>query len=83
MTFAEALWMATAGGGLALGLPIGLLAPGYAFDAIVIDSTVANSDLMFWPELDSPDDMLQKIVHNATRHNVARVWVQGRDVTPT
>jgi guanine deaminase len=80
LTFAEALWMATTGGGLALGLPIGLLSPGYSFDAIVVDASVPDTDLMFWPGLDTPHDMLQKILNNGVRRNVTNVWVQGRQV---
>jgi guanine deaminase len=80
LTFAESLWMATTGGGLALGLPIGLLSPGYSFDAIVVDANVPDTDLMFWPDLDTPHDMLQKILHNGVRRNITNVWVQGRQV---
>ena len=80
LTFAESLWMATTGGGLALGLPIGLLSPGYSFDAIVVDANVTDTDLMFWPDLDTPHDMLQKILNNGVRRNVTNVWVQGRIV---
>ncbi len=83
ISFAEAFWMATTGGGLALGLPIGLLSPGYSFDAIVVDSDIVDTDLMIWPELDSAEDILQKILNNSVRRNVTRVWVQGRDVTAT
>ena len=78
LTFAESLWMATTAGGLALGLPIGLLSPGYSFDAIIVDANVPDADLMFWPEMDTPHDMLQKILHNGVRRNITNVWVQGR-----
>jgi guanine deaminase len=80
MTFAESLWMATTGGGLALGLPIGLLSPGYSFDAIVVDASVPDTDLIFWPDLDTPQDMLQKILNNGVQRNITNVWVQGRQV---
>ena len=80
LTFAESLWMATTGGGLALGLPIGVLSPGYTFDAIVVDANVTDTDLMYWPGLDTPHDMLQKILHNGVRRNVTNVWVQGRQI---
>ena len=72
--------MATTGGGIALGLPIGLLTPGYSFDAIVVDSLVPETDLMIWEHLDSPVDVVQKIVINTVRRNVTSVWVQGREV---
>ena len=76
--FREAFWMATTAGGLALDLKIGLIKQGYAFDAIVIDANVENSNLMLWEGLDTHEDMLQKIIYTADRHNITRVWVQGR-----
>ena len=79
--YRDAFWMATTGGGKALGLDIGLLRPGYAFDAIVIDTAVADANLLTWPELDTADDILQKIIYNAERRNIVRTWVQGRDIT--
>lgn len=78
--FAEAFWLATAGGGIALDLPIGVIAPGFAFDAMVIDTTVPDADLTLWPDLDEPEDVLQRIVYGAARANVRRVWVDGATV---
>lgn len=78
--FKEAFWMATAGGGRALNLKIGLFRAGYAFDAIVIDTSVADSNLVMWGEYDGPEDVLQKIIYNTNRNNVISVWVQGRCV---
>ncbi|WP_420632266.1 guanine deaminase [Candidatus Leptofilum sp.] len=75
INFKEAFWMATTGGGQALDLNIGLFKKGYAFDALVIDSTVTGSNLMVWEELDQ--DVLQKIIYNASRQNIRKVWVQG------
>lgn len=79
--YREAFWMATAGGGKVLGLEVGLFRPGYAFDAIVVDTSVAGSNLLTWPDYDTPHDVLQKIIYNADRRNIVRTWVQGRDVT--
>ncbi len=76
--FAEAFWLATAGGGEALDLPIGFFARGQDFDAMLIDTTVADSNLIIWEDLDSLDDVFQKIVYNAARNNIRRVWVGGR-----
>ncbi len=78
--YREAFWMATAGGGSALGMDVGLFRPGFAFDAIVVDTRIANSNLVAWDGLDTPDDILQKIIYNAGRRNISRVWVQGREV---
>jgi len=78
--YREAFWMATAGGGEALGLDVGVFRKGYAFDAIVVDARVNESNLVTWEGLDTADDILQKIIYNADRRNIARVWVQGREV---
>lgn len=75
ITFAESFWMATAGGGRALGLPIGLFDPGFKFDAVEV-RTAAN--LAWWPGFDTPEDVVQKIIHNAAPANIASVWVDGR-----
>jgi guanine deaminase len=72
---ADAFWMATAGGGEALGLPIGRFAPGFEFDAIAVDARdLAHAGL------DRPEDIFEKIVRRAGRAEIARVWVRGRTV---
>jgi guanine deaminase len=77
ITATQAFWLATAGGGVALDLPIGMFAVGYRFDAILIDANVPGSNLYIYPD-DTAGDVLQKIIYNAGRANVARVWVAGR-----
>jgi guanine deaminase len=79
ITAVQALWLATAGGGIALDLPIGVFAEGYQFDAIVVDANTPNSNLCLYPD-DRPEDVLRKIIYNAGRVNVAQVWVAGRKV---
>lgn len=77
--FATAFHLATAGGGKTLDLPIGKFEVGYHFDAMVIDTRVREGGIrMLAPS--SPEDVLQKIVHTASRANIARVWVGGRSV---
>ena len=78
--FREAFWMATAGGGEALGLKVGKFLEDYAFDAIVVDTNAPDSNLTIWEEMDTGDDILQKIIYNADRRNIKRVWVQGNPV---
>lgn len=80
VSVAEALWLATAGGGAALGLPVGRFEPGCRFDAVLVDTTRAGSPVARWPELDTVEDMAAKIVLNATRDDIAAVWVEGRCV---
>jgi guanine deaminase len=75
----EAFWLATAAGGVALDLPIGLFRAGYQFDAIVIDASGAAGGLRIDPH-DADDDMLQKIVYRAGRAEIRQVWVSGAPV---
>jgi guanine deaminase len=76
--FREAFWMATVGGAQALGLKVGEFTEGYQFDALLVDTGVRDSNLLIWDGMDKPDDILQKIIYNAGRDNIAKVWVQGR-----
>ncbi len=74
-----AFWLATAGGGIALDLPIGIFRPGYQFDAVLLDAAVAGSNL----RLDGSDTaavILEKIVYHAARTNIREVWVGNRQV---
>jgi len=75
--FREAMWLATAGGGEVLDLPIGKFTPGYLFDAILIDTQTADSNVLASGD-DAPQDMLQKIIYGAGRDNVAQVWTNGQ-----
>lgn len=76
--YREAFWMATVGGARALDLQIGQISAGYSFDAIVVDTELPESNLATWDDLDAVDDVLQKIIYNADRRNIVRVWVQGK-----
>jgi guanine deaminase len=73
----EAFWLATAGGGEALGLPIGKFVPGYRFDAFVVDLHASGSNVSWSPDLDTIEDLFQKLVLNATRSNIVMTWVNG------
>ena len=75
--FREAFWLATGGGGEALDLPVGQFRPGYRFDAILIDTSLPGSNIRLWPG-DTSEDILQKLVCNATRADISKVWVEGR-----
>jgi len=59
---------------------VGKLAVGYQFDAIVIDTRVAGSDIYIDTAEDAPEDRLQKIICNARRNNISRVWVDSNAV---
>jgi len=74
-----AFWLATAAGGIALDLPVGVFKPGFQFDALLIDPEVPGSNLRLAAD-DPPHDVLQKIIYGASRVNVREVWVAGRSV---
>jgi guanine deaminase len=74
-----AFWLATAGGGIALDLPIGLFREGYQFDALVLDARVSSSNLRIHSAA-TPAEVLQKIVYHGARANIQETWVANRRV---
>ena len=78
ISLAEAFWLATAGGGQSLGLPVGTFEPGQAFDLQVVDVKRRDSDLTGFGVFDAPADRLARILYLATPDNVRKVYVQGR-----
>jgi len=74
-----AFWLATRGGGIALDLPVGLFAPGYQFDACVLDAAAPGSNLQVADD-DPPETVLQKVIYGAARANISQVWVANRQV---
>jgi guanine deaminase len=76
---ATAFWLATAGGGVALDLPIGMFREGYQFDAMVLDGQRPESNLQLARDA-APDVVLQKIVYHASRADISEVWVANRRV---
>src|ERR1700733_13711125 len=74
-----AFWLATAGGGIALDLSIGLFREGYQFDAIVLDGQRPESNLRLGQNA-APDEILQKVVYHTTRNDIVEVWVANRRV---
>jgi guanine deaminase len=79
--FDTAFHLATAAGGDVLDLPIGQFKPGYHFDAILVDPAAPGSTLRVWDEIDTDEDVLQKIVYTASRSNLTEIWVGGRSVS--
>jgi guanine deaminase len=75
-----AFWLATLGGGSVLGLPVGLLAPGYRFDAVLVDTASRRGSLRVWPGIDSPERVFEKLVRLAGPADITGVWVNGRRV---
>jgi guanine deaminase len=72
-------WLATAGGALALDLPVGVFREGFEFDGLLIDALAPDSNLRI-DGPDTPDEILQKIIYHAARANIRTVWVGGRCV---
>ncbi|MEP3277360.1 MAG: guanine deaminase [Stappiaceae bacterium] len=75
--FREAFYLATAGGADVLDIPTGRFETGCHFDAILVDPDVETAPIFIDAGLDSPDDIAQKLVMQATRGNFSRVWVNG------
>jgi guanine deaminase len=76
---ATAFWLATAGGGIALDLRVGLFREGYQFDALILDTRAPDSNLQV-RENATPEELLQKIIYHATRADIREVWVANRRV---
>jgi guanine deaminase len=79
--FRDAFYLATTGGGIALDLPVGHFSAGYQFDAIVIDTAARHGTIRLWDDLDQGENILQKIIYTASRSNIAKVWIGGREVS--
>jgi guanine deaminase len=82
VTMTTAFHLATAGGGIALDLPIGQFAPGYRFDAMAIDPAIEAGGIRLFGETDQ-SAVLEKILYTASRANIASVWVDGHAVSGT
>ncbi|WP_217595588.1 guanine deaminase [Cohnella sp. GbtcB17] len=76
----EAFYLATAGGGEALSLPIGRLAEGYAWDAQIVDIALSGAKLPVFGADVPPQEIFQKIMYLARPENIREVWVQGERV---
>jgi guanine deaminase len=74
-----AFWLATAGGGVALDLPVGVFKEGYQFDAMLVDARSRAGNLRF-DTRDPPPEILQKTVYHGGRANIREVWVANRRV---
>lgn len=80
ITINEAFYLATAGGGECLSLPIGRLEAGFVWDAQIIDTTVATARLPIYQANEDLHDIFQKIMYLARPENIREVWVQGEKV---
>lgn len=78
LTTLETFWLATAGGGKALSLPIGQFAEGYRFDALVVRAGTPGSAFRTWPGSDTAEEIFEKLVLTADRSAISEVWVDGK-----
>lgn len=78
--FRDAFHIATSGGGIALDLPIGQFAPGYQFDAMLIDTEAEKGTVRLFEDRDEGEGILQKIIYTASKPNLTTTWVGGRKV---
>lgn len=75
-----AFWLATTGGGEAIGMPVGLLEPGYRFDAVAIDLDHPGGVIRRLDDLDDDHRMFEKMVRLAQPGDIREVWVEGTSV---
>lgn len=80
LTIHEAFYLATAGGGESLSLPIGRIQENYAWDVQVIDTKLPSAKLPIFNESEALDDVFQKIMYLARPEHIREVWVQGEKV---
>ena len=74
-----AFHLATAGGGEALDLAVGIFRPGFHFDAIVVDpGAAAGSIRLFGAQV---TDRIEQILYGASRANIAATLVGGDQVS--
>lgn len=80
LTINEAFYLATAGGGESLSLPIGRIEENYAWDVQIIDTKVPTAKLPIFDPNEELYDIFQKIIYNVRPENIREVWVQGERV---
>jgi guanine deaminase len=80
ITINEAFYLATAGGGESLNLPIGRIQENYTWDVQIIDTEVAAAKLPIFQANEDLYDTFQKIMYNVRPENIREVWVQGEKV---
>lgn len=80
ITINEAFYLATAGGGESLSLPVGRLKEGYTWDVQIIDTKAPAAKLPIFNPNEDLYDIFQKIMYNVRPENIREVWVQGEKV---
>ena len=80
ITINEAFYLATAGGGESLSLPIGRIQEKYTWDIQIIDTKLPTAKLPLFEVKESLEDIFQKIMYLVRPENIQEVWVQGEKV---
>ncbi|MDQ1147433.1 guanine deaminase [Bacillus sp. SORGH_AS 510] len=80
ITINEAFYLATAGGGESLNLPIGRIQENYTWDVQIIDTRVSTAKLPIFDPNEDLYNTFQKIMYNVRPENIREVWVQGEKV---
>ncbi|QIC48972.1 guanine deaminase [Lysinibacillus sphaericus] len=80
ITINEAFYLATAGGGESLSLPIGRLQENYTWDVQIIDTKIHSAKLPIFDSQEALHDIFQKIMYLVRPENIREVWVQGNKV---
>ncbi|MCJ8014135.1 guanine deaminase [Paenibacillus sp. KQZ6P-2] len=80
ITVDEAFYLATAGGGESLSLPIGRIQENYAWDVQIIDTKLPSAKLPIFNENEDLHDVFQKIMYLTRPEHIREVWAQGEKV---
>lgn len=80
ITIDQAFYLATAGGGESLSLPIGRIQENYAWDVQIIDTKLPSAKLPIFNANEDLHDVFQKIMYLARPEHIRQVWVQGEMV---
>lgn len=80
ITLNEAFYLATAGGGESLSLPIGKLEVGYAWDAQIINLAGKNTFIPRYSKEETLMNLFQKVLYLARPEYIQEVWIQGKKV---
>ncbi|MED5017772.1 guanine deaminase [Paenibacillus chibensis] len=80
ITVHEAFYLATAGGGESLSLPIGRIEEKFAWDVQIIDTKLPSAKLPIFDDKEALEDVFQKILYLVRPENIREVWVQGEQV---
>lgn len=80
ITVHEAFYLATAGGGESLSLPIGRIQENYAWDVQVIDTKCRAAKLPIYDDNEDLQDIFQKMMYLVRPEHIREVWVQGEKV---